>query len=411
MKRHAIRDAADIARIESAPYAEFMAHGNVYRALQATAARVPERAALVYLTSGDLATAARRWSYAGLIDEISRAARLFRRLAGADTPRVALLLPAIPQAHFALWGAEAVGLACPLNYLLGEEHLAGLLRAAGCNILVALGARDQLDLAPKVSALRQACPGLRHVLRVAGEASLGEDFDALCAGESAQPLDIASCAQRDTPAALFHTGGTTGLPKLAQHTHGNQLHSAWGAALMYATTEDDRIVNGFPIFHVAGTLVFGLSTLLAGGAVILPTLLGMRDAGFMGNYWSFVEREAATLVTATPTGIATLMAVPRAGADIRNVRALLTGGAPLPSELARAFEQQTGIPVRNTLGMTESAGVIAIEPAAGPRVAGSCGLPLPFVHVEIAPVADPARGAPLTVPGAPGILRLSLIHI
>jgi fatty-acyl-CoA synthase len=79
-----------------------------------------------------------------------------------------------------------------------------------------------------------------------------------------------------------------------------------------------------------------------------------------------------------------LLAAPRNDGDAACVRQGLTGGSPLPTELAARFERETGVPVRNILGMTECAGVIAIEPARAPRTPGSCGLPLPFSEVVVA---------------------------
>src|ERR1700741_4122931 len=82
---------------------------------------------------------------------------------------------------------------------------------------------------------------------------------------------------RNTIAAYFHTGGTTGAPKLAQHTHGNQVHSSWSAGLFYELTPDDIGINGFPLFHVAGAFVYGASAFLRGSCMILPTRLGFRN--------------------------------------------------------------------------------------------------------------------------------------
>jgi fatty-acyl-CoA synthase len=147
---------------------------------------------------------------------------------------------------------------------------------------------------------------------------------------------------------------------------------------MYGTRPTDVILNGFPLFHVAGSFVFGLSTLLAGGEVVLPTRTGLRNAAFMGRFGEFVERFGVSLLAAVPTVIAGLLALNLESHRLRSVRALLTGGSPLPDELAAAFEGRHGIPVRNILGMTESAGVISIEPLAAPRTRGSCGLALPF---------------------------------
>jgi fatty-acyl-CoA synthase len=83
-----------------------------------------------------------------------------------------------------------------------------------------------------------------------------------------------------------------------------------------------------------------------------------------------------------PTVISALNSV-TIDADISSLRVMLTGGSPLPTELADAFERGTGKPVRNILGMTECAGVVTIEPFRAPRTAGSTGLRLPFTEVKV----------------------------
>ena len=107
------------------------------------------------------------------------------------------------------------------------------------------------------------------------------------------------------------------------------------------------------------------------------------------------------LLATVPTLIAALLSLPLQRAQLASVRALLTGGSPLPDELAAAFEQRHGIPVRNILGMTECAGVIAIEPLAAPRTPGSCGLALPYTEVQ----AQRPDGSEAP-PGESGILRV-----
>ncbi len=221
----------------------------------------------------------------------------------APSARVAMLLPPIPQAHFTLWGAEAAGVVCPINFLLNSGHIAELIDAAQANILVALGPNPELDIWSRVPGLRAACPRLKHVLAVGG-APDALDFDAQLRAMPGDRFTFARRPQRDDIAALFHTGGTTGAPKLAQHTHGNQLHASWSAAQMDAMDERDVILNGFPLFHVAGSFVYGLSALLSGAAVVLPTQLGLRNAAFMQQVWRFVERERVSVLATVPTVIA-----------------------------------------------------------------------------------------------------------
>jgi fatty-acyl-CoA synthase len=397
-----IASEEDLRRIEAQPYAAFMAHSSVFSALGAAAAQHPQRRALSYIQSAAHEDKHLSWTYEAFIADVRRAANLFRELAGDAEARVAMLLPAIPQAYFTLWGAETAGTICPINYLLSEAHIGELIRASGASILVALGPNPDLDIWSKVPGLRQSCPNLLHVLAVGG-APGALDFEAVHRAKRGNSLTFDPGIAAGTRAALFHTGGTTGAPKLAQHTHGNQLHASWGAAQMYAMTSDDVIINGFPLFHVAGSFVFGLSALLSGAEVLLPTLLGMRNAEFVRRYWEVVQRHRVTLLAAVPTVISTLLGTPCGSADIGVVRALLTGGSPLPPELATAFEDSFGIPVRNILGMTECAGVISIEPFHAPRIPGSCGLRLPYTSVVASPEGAAAQPCP---PGQSGILRV-----
>jgi fatty-acyl-CoA synthase len=395
-----LRNAADTARIESRPYSEFMPYAGIAEALAASAARHGDRPALTFITTTDPATPARRWTYRAFFDDVCRTANLFRRIAAPAQPRVAMLLPAIPAAYLALWGGEVAGVVCPINYLLNADHIAELVRAAGANILVALGPHDELDIASRVPGVLQQCPGVRHVFAVGGAADCA-DFEAAAAAEPLHDLPLHADADPGRLVALFHTGGTTGAPKLAQHAQRNQLHAAWGAACHYAMCEGDVILNGFPLFHVAGAFVFGLSALLSGAEIVLPTMLGMRNPAFVRAYWAFVERHSVSLLAAVPTVIAALLSVDAGKARIDSVRALLTGGSPLPTELASAFEQRFGIPVRNILGMTECAGVVSVEPFLAPRTPGSCGLPLPFTTVHALRPDGRACAA-----GESGILRL-----
>lgn len=366
----------DLRRIEAAGLAAWMPHAQVHEALAAVAARHPDRPAITALaTAGD--PAPRRWTYTALLAGITRAANLFRAL--ADAPRVALLLPPLPEAWLALWGAETAGIACPINPALADDHLVALLEAAGVNIVVTLVPGHAAgDIGDRVQRLGSRCPGLRAVLTVGGGA---QDFGAACAAHDGSALAFVPPPGSDRIAALFHTGGTTGLPKLAQHTHANQLHAAWGAARLYDSSEFDVILNGFPLFHVAGAFVYGLAMLLSGAELLLPPPAGWRDAAFVARAWALVRTHRVSLLAMVPTVMTSLLAAPREAGDAAGVRLALTGGSPLPTELAARFEAQTGIPVRNILGMTECAGVIAIEPARAPRTPMSCGLPLPFSRV------------------------------
>ena len=385
-----IASVDDLREIERAGPRAWMRFDQVHDALADVAARFADRPALTALAAAD-DPSPRRWTYFELLAEIRRCANLFRDLADTAEPRVALLLPPLPEAWFALWGAETAGVACPVNHALTDDHLVALLNAAEVNLVVTLVSGHAAgDIGARVLRLRGHCPALQTVLTVGGAVAVTLDFAVARARHDGAALDFATPAGPDRVAALFHTGGTTGLPKLAQHTHANQLHAAWGAARLYDASERDVILNGFPLFHVAGAFVYGLALLLSGAEIVLPPAAGWRDAAFVAKAWPLIRAHGVTLLAMVPTVMTALLAAPRDdgdggdGGDAAGVRLGLTGGSPLPTELAARFERETGVPVRNILGMTECAGVIAIEPALAPRTAGSCGLPLPFSEVVVA---------------------------
>lgn len=386
-----IATQADLHAIERAGLKAWMPFERVLDALEVVATRHGQRGALRALAHAE-DRAPPAWTYAALLAEIRASANLFHVLAAGDEPRVALLMPPLPEAWFALWGAEAAGVVCPINHALGDEHLAALLAAARANLIVTLAPGHPAgDIGDRVLTLRARCPALRAVLTVGGAIAGTLDFDAERARLDGSALAFDAPPGGERVVALYHTGGTTGLPKLAQHTQANQLHAAWGAARLYDTRENDVLLNGFPLFHVAGAFVYGLSMFLSGAEVVLPPAAAWRDAAFVARAWAIVREQRITLLAMVPTVMAALLAAPRGRADAAGARLALTGGSPLPTELAARFEAETGAAVRNILGMTECAGVIAIEPALAPRTPMSCGLPLPFSEVRA---------------GADGVLRV-----
>jgi fatty-acyl-CoA synthase len=236
-------------------------------------------------------------------------------------------------------------------------------------------------------------PSLRFILVIGGENDPARKmirFDAAVAVQH-DALEFPPDAARDTVCALFHTGGTTGRPKLVRLTHGNQIHAAWSFAQVHALDDSDIVINGFPLFHVGGTMTTGLSVLAAGGHVIIPSAHSLRNPKAIQNYWGIVERYRATIVSGVPTSIAALAEVPIGSRDISSVRMALTGGSVLPKAIGERFQQRTGIRLFETYGMTETAAAIAFNPGRGEPLAGSVGFRAPYARTRIVSLQDPER--------------------
>ena len=412
MQEHRIQiaDASQIRALERLGYEAAVPLKSTHQLFLRAARLFAEGPALTQLRTGEIEDAPRVVSYVQLLAGIQRAANLFRSCGVGPQDAVALLLPAMPEAHFALWGAQIAGRACPINFMLDVDHIVELLRAAGAKVLVALGPDSDFDIWAKAEQLRARLPELK-LLQVGGTGGGEDSFEQMLQQQAAELAFERAIAPGDI-AAYYHTGGTTGAPKLALHTHANEVHTSWFAGMYYGLTERDIMINGFPLFHVAGAFVYGAACFCAGAGIVLPPRLGMRHRRFVANYWRFVERYRVTYLAAVPTIIAALLDTPVAEANIDTVRALYTGGSPLPTELANAFEKKLGIAVRNILGMTESAGLVSVEPLAAPRIPLSCGLPLPFS--EVFAVRMGTDGPQLDQPcGAnePGVIVLRGPHV
>lgn len=384
VRQKTIRTESDIVAIEREGFSAFLPHASPFEVIQATAARYPDRLAIRYLTRVGAPETDVTLSYKDFAGRIRQAANLFRRLGVTINDAVAILAPHVLSTQIALWAAEVAGRACPINPMLAPGHVVELLRAANAKIAIVLGDNGDLEIWAKlVPALREA-GFLTHILDCdADRPTAGSDgrFEEMIARENADALDFIVEGNADEIAAFFHTGGTTGAPKLALHTRGNQAFVGRSAALMYDLSPEDVLINGFPLFHVAGAFVYGLSVFAAGASIVIPTRLGMRNRAFVDSIWKQVARYGVTMIGGVPTVISALIAIP-ADADISSLRLMLTGGSPLPAELADAFERIIGKPVRNLLGMTECAGIVTIEPYRAERTVGSTGLRLPFTEVR-----------------------------
>ena len=279
----------------------------------------------------------------------------------------------------------------PLNPLLSEDKLAALLNATGARALIAYGAEADCESWTKALRLRERVPSLRSLLRVApmdepasARPALPEgalDFNAARAAMPADRLASGRRIQGSDVAAYFHTGGTTGAPKLAIHTHANQVFTAWAAVQLQT-----------PAPAMWSSTAIRCSTWPAPcpprwprcRPASPPSSPRRSCCAVLRNYWRLVERHRATSLQGVPTILAALAEVPLDGADISSLRYCRTGAAPLPAELAARFERQFGLHVNESLGMTEMAGISSISPPGSAFPVNCVGFPLPYVQVRIA---------------------------
>ncbi len=182
-------------------------------------------------------------------------------------------------------------------------------------------------------------------------------------------------------AVLQYTGGTTGVPKGAMLTHANVVANADQIELWlhkYAVPGQEKIVGILPFFHVfAMTAVMNLAVRMGWEIVALPKFELEATLKLIAKY-------KPQYLMAVPAIFNAINLYPGlAKYDLTSLRYCVSGGAPLPLEVRKSFEERTGCVVIEGYGLTEASPVVCVNPPEGVNKAGSIGMPLPNTVVEL----------------------------
>ena len=395
--------AADRNEIEAeAPWDERPLPRTMYRFLAETAARNAAGPAMSFQLLSGPQDRAETLSWAEFKGRVTQAANLFRALGIGPGDTVAYVLPNSNETAATLIAGSVAGIVNPINPLLEPEQIAAILRETGARVVVTLKAFPKSDIAQKVADAVAEAPAVETVLEIDLNRYLGGaksllvpfirprtrvghrarvlDFVRECAARRADALDFPD-PEDDRVAAYFHTGGTTGMPKVAQHRVSGMIYNGWlGARLLFRET--DNVICPLPLFHVFAAYPVLMSVIAAGAHMVLPTPAGYRGEGVFANFWKLIERWRVTYVITVPTAIAALMQR-KIDADVSSLRYAFSGSAPLPVELYKRFEAATGLTICEGYGLTEATCLVSINPPDGTKKIGSVGLPFPYTNVRI----------------------------
>ncbi|MFC9219243.1 acyl-CoA synthetase [Streptomyces hygroscopicus] len=307
---------------------------------------------------------------------------------------VTLMAPNCSDLLAATLAAEAVGIAAPVNAALDVRHVAHLTHLTGSRVLVAagpeldeplwkrlldgapdLGIRTLIALPPDGHGPTRRLENRRGLRTVRLDDLVAKDVPSPAALPSAPPAP-------DDLAAFFHTGGTTGTPKVAAHTHRNQAVMAWSMAVAGGSGTGESIVAGLPLFHVNALLVTALAPMVTGARSIWPGPRGYRDPNLYASFWKLVEHYRPRAMSAVPTVYAFLAAVP-VDADISSLTTAVVGAAPLPDGVRRSFAEATGLELLEGYGLTEGT-CASSATLPGDVRPGSVGQRLPYQTVAAA---------------------------
>lgn len=342
----------------------------------------------------------RRISYCELGDMATRASASFLSLGIGRDETIALYFSNTPFHPITFFGALRTGARIVhLSPLDAERELIYKLQDSGARTLVTTNLFRMLPIALKLLAA-----GHIDLLIVGDDSDWGDNQTTPEPfAESAEVISFGLLMARskfpahwpevskDDVALLQYTGATTGVPKAAVLTHANLTASVstyrmWISSQTPADIGPERVIMVLPLFHVFGLSSVMLRHLASGNELLL------RPRFDVESILHDIEVNRATSFSGVPTMWIALLNHPHiANRDLSSLRFVSSGGAPLPVEIAERFERLTGLPLPSRWGMTETSPA-GISPPAGPiRKAGSIGLPLPGITVEIVALDNPTK--------------------
>jgi fatty-acyl-CoA synthase len=424
-----IRTAADVQAFENISWERRKPAQSTYELICQASERHPAKVALRFVMTGNPGDQVFTLDFRTLRERVTQAANAFHRVGIVPGKAVTLLLPNFPQTHFALLGAQAAGIASPVNPMLDVDHIASIVNETAAEAMVTLGPLPGVDIWEKAVEVADRCPSIRTLYVVNATQYLGAlkagvvramammakrpqrktvtvlDFDDSLRRQPADRLVSGRSFAESDICAYFHTGGTTGLPKVAVHRHANEVYVA--SMLCAMEPRPGVVMCGLPLFHVNGAMVTGLAAFHGGSEVVMLTPSGYRGENIMANFWQLIERFRATSFSGVPTIYANLSALPLNGADISSVRYAACGAAPLPREVARRFEAATGIRLTEGYGLTEGACVTTLNPPLGESRAGTVGIRLPYQQVKAWKVDSAGNAIAECGRGEAGVIGIS----
>ena len=305
-------------------------------------------------------------TYAELDERSARLATLLGEKGLKAGDRVGVMLPNVPEFPVAYYGVlRAGGVVVPMNVLLKEREIAFYLEDSGAKLLLAWHGFAE-------EARAGAATAGTELIEVEPAA-----FAALLAEHEPAP-GLTDTAEDDT-AVILYTSGTTGKPKGAELTHANLARNAEVSSRTTCEIGDGDVVLGaLPLFHSFGQTV-AMNASLSVGACL--TLVPKFDPG---EALATMQRDGVTHFYGVPTMYGALLHHPeRDEFDTSSLRNCITGGASMPVEVLRGFEEAFGAVVLEGYGLSETSPVACSNHPDSERKAGSIGTPIEGVEMQL----------------------------
>ncbi|MGI6555390.1 MAG: long-chain-fatty-acid--CoA ligase [Bacillota bacterium] len=339
---------------------------SISRLLRESAAKYPEKT-VCYFEDKTI-------SYQMLDQNVSKVSAYLQKAGLSFQDRAAVLLPNRPEfieSYFAI--LRCGGIAVTINPLFKGEEVKYILNDSQVSMIIT----NQAYL-PMIESIWKYVPSLEKAVVVGGESN-GDTIAYEDIISSMEPVDCDVEVELDSVAACLYTSGTTGRPKGALLTHDNLIFDAYSVIEHIQVKDDENYSCVLPLFHSFGQTVCMLVPIFSGASITL--IEQFRPDTVLKE----IADKKVTIFAGVPAMYGAFLSVIKKikSYDLSSLKLCFSGGAPMPMELMKAFEEEYSVVIIEGNGPTETSPVSYCNPRYGLRKPGSVGIPIPGVFVKI----------------------------
>ncbi len=316
-------------------------------------------------------------SYSQLNKLTNKVANMLYDLGIRKGDKVSVFLPNMPEFVYLYLGIPKIGAVIgPVNALFKAREVHFVVNHSEAKILVTIPKFMRI-----VNEVRDQLPHLKHVIVIGEPIENTLNYQELMDQASDAAPPPVSINEKDDPAAILYTSGTTGFPKGVLQTHFNIKRNAEMLVEALKPEPDYRFMLILPLFHVNAQIVTVMTPLTIGASCILTP-------GFSAKkHWDLVAKYRASTFSAVPTILSILLRMPHENLDLSSLKFVICGAAPLPIEVMKEFESTFNCKIVEGYGLTEGTCASSVNPmpteTEDRRKIGSIGIPLPGTEMKI----------------------------
>lgn len=316
-------------------------------------------------------------SYSQLNKYSNKVANFLYELGIRKGDKVCVYLPNMPEYVYLYLGIPKIGaITGPVNSLFKAREVQFVMGHSEAKVIVTIPKLMEI-----INEIKSNLPNLKHVVVIGDSVESTLNFWELMERSSENSPPEVKIDEKEDPAAILYTSGTTGFPKGVLQTHFNIRRDAEMIQAFVQATEDFRFMLILPLFHCNAQIVTVMAPFLIGASCILTP-------GFSAQtHWETVEKYKASTFSAVPTVLSILLRMPHENLDLTSLKFIICGAAPLPVEVFKEFEETFDCMIVEGYGLTEGTCASSVNPlpteTEDRRKVGSIGLPLPGNEMKI----------------------------